>query len=85
MENGSVKAAIEGPRPDIRHENGLSCRRKIRTAAVYTELRRLDAEAIVASRRSLPDTDRILHLSALVRDRGLRSLMPHRMTCPTTR
>jgi hypothetical protein len=55
MEFGVVKAAIE------RASAGYSAREweelppRIRTAAIYTELRRLDAEAIAASQYSRPE------------------------------
>jgi hypothetical protein len=55
MENGSVKAAIERASAGYSAREWAELPPKIRTAAVYAELQRLDAEAIAATRHSLPE------------------------------
>jgi hypothetical protein len=77
MEIGSVKAAIERASAGYSAREWAELPPKIRTAAVYTELRQLDAEATAASRRSLPE-----HGSSRI---GTRSGADRRATCPTTR
>jgi hypothetical protein len=55
MENGSVKAAIEWASAGYSAREWAELPPKTRTAAVYTKLRQLDAEAIAAARHSLPE------------------------------
>jgi hypothetical protein len=55
MENGSVKAAIERASAGYSAREWAELPPKIRTAAVYTELRQIDTEAIAETRHSLPE------------------------------
>jgi hypothetical protein len=76
MENGSVKAAIERASAGYSAREWAELPPKIRTAAVYTELRQLDIEAVAATRHSLPEHGSNSPLAAPFRDGSLLSLMP---------
>jgi hypothetical protein len=75
MEIGSVKAAIERASAGYSTREWAELPPRIRTAAVYAELRLLDAEAISASRRSIPEREPNSPTGHAVSRRGLLSLM----------